>query len=624
MNGSEFVNSVLKKTCEIIKKYYFIIFCVVALLIPDLMLKSVIGEGFFKQNYVANVNTLFTIGWISLIIVFCTFVLPKRWGKIAFGVISLYFTILSLCQYIYFKIFEQFFWIKSILVADEGANYLDYAIKMIDLKLVICTIVSLAALILALVFWRKPDLKKKQKIFSFFIPVILLLATHIGMQPELHGDPTNEWDTWRRPRIVYKNFNDANKSIELSGLHQFAFRDLFKTISPIRKYGEKDYKRIDEYFEKKGEPPVNEYTGLFEGKNVIAVMMESIDTWTIDKKHTPTLYKMMKNGIEFTNYNAPFFGVGFTFSSEFAFNTGFFTPVSAVSASNFSSNSFPYALANLFAEKGYYANSFHFNSPEFYNRGIMHKSFGYEKYHSLSDFGISGTEAELDSNILKNDELYNKMVGNTPFYSFFITYSAHLPYSGDSAKLELAKQYRPDLINTRIDEEKNNMQILAADTDKFFKQLLERLEKDGLLENTVIIAYTDHFAYGISDQEKLSEWKGKKLSYTVPAFIYAEGIKPQKINKPMMTIDWAPTIVNLFDLNREGRYIGNDIFEPSNKGFALFETWGWMDDKMYFVPAEDTPDPDMISHVENQNSRVKESLEINDAVVLSDYYKKRK
>lgn len=623
MIGSEFVSKALKKACGILKNYYFIIFSVIALLVPDLMLKSVLGEGFFKQNYVGNVNGIFTAGWILLIIVLSVFVIPKLWGKITFAITSLFFTILSLCQYIYFKIFDQFFWIKSVLVADEGANYLDYAIKMIDLRLAICTLVSVISLIMALIFWKSPTFKRKQKTIFFVVPALVLLITHICMQPELHGDPKNEWDTWRRPRIVYKNFNDANKSIEISGFYQFTFRDIFKTICPIRRYGKKDYKRIDDYFEKKGEPPVNEYTGLFEGKNVIAVMMESIDTWTIDKKRTPTLYKMMKNGIEFTNYNAPFFGVGFTFSSEFAFNTGFFTPVSAVSASNFSSNSFPYALARLFKEKGYSANSFHFNSPEFYNRGIMHKSFGYEKYHSLSEFGITGTEAELDSNILRNDELYNKMTEKTPFYSFFITYSAHLPYSGDSAKLELAKEYRPDLINSKIDEEKNNMQILAADTDKFFEQLLKRLEEDGLLENTVIIAYTDHFAYGISDQEKLSEWKGNKLSYNVPAFIYAKGLKPQKIRKPMMTIDWAPTIVNLFGLERDGRYIGNDIFEPSNKGFALFETWGWMDDKMYYVPSEDTPPPDKISYVESQNSRVKEALEINDAVVLGDYYKKR-
>lgn len=623
MIGSEFVSKALKKACGILKNYYFIIFSVIALLVPDLMLKSVLGEGFFKQSYVGNVNGIFTAGWILLIIVLSVFVLPKLWGKITFAITSLFFTILSLCQYIYFKIFDQFFWIKSVLVADEGANYLDYAIKMIDLRLAICTLVSVISLIMALIFWKSPTFKRKQKTIFFVVPALVLLITHICMQPELHGDPKNEWDTWRRPRIVYKNFNDANKSIEISGFYQFTFRDIFKTICPIRRYGKKDYKRIDDYFEKKGEPPVNEYTGFFEGKNVIAVMMESIDTWTIDKKRTPTLYKMMKNGIEFTNYNAPFFGVGFTFSSEFAFNTGFFTPVSAVSASNFSSNSFPYALARLFKEKGYSANSFHFNSPEFYNRGIMHKSFGCEKYHSLSEFGITGTEAELDSNILRNDELYNKMTEKTPFYSFFITYSAHLPYSGDSAKLELAKEYRPDLINSKIDEEKNNMQILAADTDKFFEQLLKRLEEDGLLENTVIIAYTDHFAYGISDQEKLSEWKGNKLSYNVPAFIYAKGLKPQKIRKPMMTIDWAPTIVNLFGLERDGRYIGNDIFEPSNKGFALFETWGWMDDKMYYVPSEDTPPPDKISYVESQNSRVKEALEINDAVVLGDYYKKR-
>ncbi len=617
------MNKTLNRVLDIFKKYYFLLFCIIALLIPERMLGNLLGEGVFHQGYVSVVSALFTIGWICAITGFCVFIFPKTLGKIVFAFISIFFIVLSLCQCVYYKIFDQFFWIKSITVAGEGTNYLDYAVQMIDLKVMICICISLLSLVIGLIKWKRPVLRKKEKVAAGLIPVLVLVLTGLYMQPELHHEPTDQWDSWRRPRVVYKQFKDSNKSFEVSGFYQFTFRDVFKTVFPNNRYSKEDFDRIEQYFESKGELPVNEYTALFEGKNVIAVMMESMDTWTIDKKHTPTLYKMMNDGINFTNYNAPFFGVGFTFSSEFAFNTGFFTPVSAVTATNFSNNTFPYSIARLFKEKGYVTNSFHYNSPEFYNRGMMHKSFGYEKYHSLEEFGITGTEAELDSNILKSDELYNKMTEKTPFYSFFITYSAHLPYTGESAKLELAKEYRPNLINPKTDEEKNNMQILAADTDEFFRQLLERLKKDGLLENTVIIGYTDHFAYGVSDEEKLNKWKGNKLSYNVPAFIYAEGIKPQKVSKPMMTIDWAPTIVNLFGLDRSGRYIGNDVLDPGNKGFAIFETWGWMDDKRYYVPSEDDPSEADIQYIEAQNKRVRDSIEINDIIVLGDYYKKR-
>lgn len=611
----------------LIKKYYFLIFCVLALILPEALLMGLVSPGVFTEGYVAVVSKIFSLSWVCLIVIVCVFLLPKRFGRVLYILLSGFFIVLSFSEYIYYRLFDQFFWLKSILLAGEGTDYLDYVVKLIDGKLILFTLLAIFSLVFACIFWKAPARKRKIRFLLLLLPILALVGTHIYMQPELHHDATDQWDIWRKPRVVYQNFNDVNKCLEASGLYQFTYLNLYTALMPNHSYDEDSLVKADEYFALKEELPVNRYTGLFEGKNVIVVMMESMDTWMIDEKHTPTIDMMMKKGINFTNFNAPFFGTGFTLSSEFAFNTGFFTPVSAASASKFSTNSFPYAPARLFQEKGYRVNSFHFNDSEFYNRGILHRGFGYEKYHSAADFGISGVEAELDSNLMKSDEFYEKMTESTPFFNFVVTYSAHLPYMGESDKLILAKEYRPDLIDEGTHEEMNNIQILAADTDEFFRLLLERLREDGLMKDTVIVAYTDHFAYGVSDRALLDEWKGEALSYRVPAFIYAEGLKPVKVSKPMMTIDWAPTLVNLFGLSREGRYIGNDILDPKNSGFAYFETWGWLDDKMYYVPSEGASNAELSSeealYIEKQNQRVRESIEINDAVVLGDYYKVR-
>lgn len=610
------------KLTTFIKKYYFMLFAAAALLVPDVLLRNLVEESVFIEAYVGVVSWLFTAFWILLIIGFCVFVLPKKIGKAVYTLISVIFAVLSVCQYIYFKIFDQFFWIKSIMLAGEGAKYIDYAAEHIDAKLIFAILVFAALLIITLAGWDKPKLKNKAWLVFLLIPIIGITSVHIYMQPELHNDSMNEWDSWRRPRIVYKRLNDVNKSFETAGLYQLTFYDTYRTVFGGEKLDENNLSKVDKYFTEKGEQAENEYTGLFEGKNVIAVMMESIDSWMISEKYTPTLCKMMKSGFNFTNYNAPFFGAGFTFSSEFAFNTGFFTPVSAVSASNFSNNSFPYSMANLFKREGYAVNSFHFNSSEFYNRGIMHKSFGYEKYNSLAGFGIPETEAQLDSNMLKNDEVYAKMIEKQPFFDFIITYSAHLPYDKDDGKLTLAKEYYPELIDERMNTEKNNGMILAKDTDEFFRMLLERLEQDGLLNDTVIIAYTDHFTYGISDEELVKQWKGNDNKYCVPAFVYSAGMKRNKVSKPMMTVDWLPTVVNLFGLNRNGKYIGNDVLNPDNEGFAYFETSAWMDGKMHYIPGEEKAfSPDDEVYIGKQNQRVNESMEVNDIIVLGDYYK---
>lgn len=613
----------LKSIIKYAKKYHFILYCILTLVLPDICIKTLLFPGFFGEGYVKVVSTLFMASWVFLIIGICVFVLPKIWGKIVFSLLSLVFIILSFSQYIYFKIFDQFFWLKSIMLIGEGNDYFGYVEKQVDQRIIIFTACEILFLILSLVFWKKTKLSKKTKMYVAISPIALIGIIHLCMQPWFFGNSQKKWDVWKKPREVYKNFNDINKCFEISGIYQLTFRDTFNTAFPNNAYGKKEFEEVDRFFEEKGVKEDNEYTGIFDGKNVIAVMMESMDTWLIDEENTPTLYKMMNSGINFKNYNAPFFGAGFTFGSEFAFNTGFFTPVSAISASNFSTNSFPYALARLFREKGYTANSFHFNSPEFYNRGIMHKSFGYEKYNCVGDFGLEGTEAELDSNMINCDGIYEKMTAQKPFFDFVITYSAHLPYIGDSPKLLLAKEIYPERVSENELEELNNIKILAHDTDEFFRILLEKLEADGLLDDTVIICYTDHFAYGISDDELLKEWKGEDLSYRVPAFIYSTKLSHKDVDKPMMTIDWAPTIANLFRLENDTRYIGNDVLDPKTDGFAYFETWGWLDNVMYYVPSKEEIYEGDTLHIQKQNDRVRQSITVNDTIVLGDYYKKR-
>lgn len=606
-----------------LKNWYFLAFAVLALVLPDILVRLAVPENPFGalKLPIAAVNA-FSAGWIILVIFICTVFLNRRWGRIIFIIFSSVFVILSLCQYVYHGIFGQFFWLKSIALLGEGGEYLSYALDYVDAKCIICIVLSILCIVCTALGWRQISIKKSAWRLLVLLPVIVIVTLHMLLSSTLLGS-SDDWDSWNRPWVVYKNFSDVNKDMSLSGLYQHSLRDLWRTIFPPQKYTEEEYKEADDYFAAKPQPSANEYTGILKGKNVIAVMLEGIDTWMIDQKHTPTMYEMQKNGISFANYYSPFFGTGHTLNAEFAFNTGFFSPITAVSAVNFCSNEFPYSLANRFTEAGYTANSFHYNDPEFYNRGVMHKSFGYERYNSFTDFGIPETVSQADSNVLKNDDVYNKMVAKKPFFSFVITYSTHVPYTFDDAKLSLAKENHPELIDPAMDKEKNNCLILAADTDDFFRQLLDRLEADGLLEDTVILAFTDHYAYGFSDQQKLEEYKNHEILYRVPAFIYAKGLEAKAVEKPMMTIDWLPTLANLFDLNRDGKYLGNDILDPNYDGFAYFGNAAWLDNKMYYVPSDEEPNAEDREHIQEQNKRVQQSFRINDIVITGDYFAHR-
>ena len=77
----------LKNIAEYIRKYYlFILFGVITLVLPDIMIKDLLGQGFFAQGYVGVVSWLFTIFWIMFVVAISTVVMPKKWGKTVFAV----------------------------------------------------------------------------------------------------------------------------------------------------------------------------------------------------------------------------------------------------------------------------------------------------------------------------------------------------------------------------------------------------------------------------------------------------------------------------------------------------------------------------------------------------------
>jgi len=621
------------KLISFIKNNYIVIMAVITLLIPDILTRSIIPYT-FNEPYNSIIPLLFSLCWTALIISLIRR-LPSKAGRfvyLAFGLASITFCI---SNYIYYRIFGRFFWLSGIGLAGEAKGYVRYALGYLTVPLVVVSLVFLAFLIFVCIKWKpyatqkkeNPDELKRKRRKRYYssgivIPVSGLLVLHMFMQPAFAGIIEIDWDSWNKPQVVYKEFTDVNKSLCATGIYHFAARDFWKSKFPYKYFSDEEYDMVTEYFNSRPKPEENAYSSIFEGKNVIAVMMESMDDWMISEKYTPTICYMMENGINFTDYYAPTVGSGYTFNSEFAFITGFYTPESAATAVNFSSNSFPGAVARLFRKKGYSVNSFHYNNPEFYNRGIMHNSFGFEKYNSFMDYDMTSSAAQSDSNILFNDAIYADMIKSQPFFDFLITYSPHIPYTYDDSKLDLAKRNHPDLIEPQMDKETNNLLILARDTDDFFHRLLKLLHEDGILENTVIIGFADHYAYGFSDEKKLAEYSDGLLM-KVPAFIYAPGLEPVKVTKPVQTIDWLPTIINMFGLENSNCYIGNDMFDNRVPGFVHFPDSLWYDGTMYYIPEKFDITPENDEYIKKQTARADKLIEINEIVITGDYFKNK-
>ncbi len=618
--------SEFKKTKD--SRIIFVFCAVFPFFLTDFILRYVINFIVINDVKYYIVPILFDIFWIFGIFYFCYAVLPQKLGKLLYAVIYLLFGILFFVNYIYFCIFNQYMWIRAILLAGEGMDYVSEALPYINGRVISVILIYISFLVITLILWKKPVYKNKYerylKYIKCIIPFLLVAALHAGILIDTKIQIKNgAWEVWERPVLVYKNFTDANKSLNMCGFYQFTFKSIYRTMFETQQYTKEEIKECDDYFVEKKNVHQNEMTGILKGKNVVFVLMESMDDWLITEEYTPTIKYMMDNGINFENHYMPNMGSGYTFNSEFSMNTGFHCPSTTSSSSVFTSNNFDYAMPSLFAKEGYNVNSFHFNSKNFYNRKSMHLKFGYSNYYCLMDY-MPIEKCVLDSEVPLNDTVYNYMTEGT-FFDFFISYSAHLPYDVVDNRIGGALEKYPELVDESLDSETQVINILAHDTDEFFRTLIERLKEDGLYENTVIIGIADHYAYGYKDKEKLAEFSkeaGSEISEKVPFFIYSPGIEPVSVTKVTGAIDIVPTITNLFGLNN-GYYLGNDAFNPEYPGYVYFSNGSWFDGQIHYKPGTDISSygAENKEYIDEMNKKIIHLMEINDRVVNVDYFK---
>lgn len=614
---------------EIIREHKKILFCFFAIfpfLIADVVLRYSLNPVMLNQLRYNAIPVLFSVFWIILFVYFCWGILPEKVGKITYLVIVNLFGIWFFANYLCFKILSRFLWLEDIFLASEASDYITSALTYINCRTIVGIIVYLASVIIAYRMWKKPKFNTKYlRYVPLGICILGIICVQVFMNINIKKDKAvGAWEVWEKPTLVYDKFEDSNKSLSVAGFYQYTLKNFYRMITKS-KISLTDEQTVIDYFENK-EVKDNEMTGVLKDKNVIFVLMESMDDWIISEKYTPTIKYMMDNGINFVNHYMPNVGMGYTFNAEFAANTGYYCPSAESSASIFTKNAFPYSLGNVLKNLGYRTMSFHYNSKDFYNRESMHKRFGYDEYVSFMKY-LSIEKCIQDSESVKSDELYDMMTkteNGEKFLDFIITYSAHLPYNIEDNKLIGAKENYSNLLDESMDEELNNLYLLAHDTDEFFRILLERLKADNLLEATVIIGFTDHYAYGLQNYDLLEELtlnNGTEIFEKVPFFVYSPGIEATKVEKVTSSIDIMPTIANLLGIEERRYYVGNDAFSEEYDGLVYFPDGKWYDGNILFEPDNQNEyTEDEKEYIISVNQNIENIRNISDYVISTNYF----
>ena len=634
--GYKFLKKNKNKIINFIKKYIHIIYMAIPFIVMDLFTRY-FGRKINFFDLGESVPNLFTLIWVIFILGIClSFKNNKR--KIIYSIFVFISLIFFLVNNVYYSVTDSFFDFSLLELASEGSSYMLDSVINADkiIYLVMVFVVVITIFIVKYTPTRKKD-NFKIGIICFFV----FLISHLII-PTLLGDANSDlsWNTWRNPRNIYMSFNDNNKSMSIAGLYEYTFRNFYITYIKEKKTDNEEEKEFLELVYNIEEENYNtKYTGYFEGKNVIFLQLEGIDSWLINEKDTPTLYSMMNNSFVFNKHYSYYNGGGSTFNSEFAVNTGFLTPISYTqNAYTFNKNTFDYTLAKLFKNKGYSVNAFHMNTSEYYSRGINYSHWGYDNYYGLKDLDTyTDSSYELDRELILNETFYENLVpkeGN--FLDYIITYSNHTPFSTEKGVCE--KLIYEDVTSSLTEEQIANLEyeipVLSEEecarrqtkeTDYMVSLLLQMLTDKGVIDNTVVVVFTDHYLYTLSDQTILEQYKETEnnLINNTPFFIWSKDMKKTNINEVTSQLNILPTILNLFGMEyHPNYYIGEDALNPNYDGYVFFSDYSWYDGNVYVEGGIITNGKKMDPvSLEEKNYFVNYIIRKNDLTLKYNYFK---
>lgn len=601
-----------------------------------LPLLSYTGAWFLLDVFVALVSGpdtvigfLFTALW-SFVFALITMMLPKLAGRIFFGMFYAICLAWSLIQAGYHCVFGKLMWIRDFFYVSEGVGFLGDTLRTLPPLWWIGGILLIG--IWALLIWKFP---RRQ------IPIIPGVVSAVAAVLVVFFLPNMIFNN--AYKSVYRKLPNAKSSYSVCGLYQLTIRDVWDHVIWNRNQEEEKQKEneavstdeIAEYFAAREPHKTNTMTGRYVGKNVVLVLMESMDDFLITEEETPTLYRLMDEGINFTQFYTPGYGTARTLNTEFCMNTGIYLPTEGAYIFDYLENSFNQTLASQLVNAGYSAEVFHYNTPDFYSRGELEPAVGYGAYHSYGEYLDPENESQIYSDCMLFDvqALCDRFFREGKTLNTIITRSAHLGYSYEEELSAYALSVYPEYRDKYPDEEEACIRAKARLVDDMFARLLTELESNGLLQDTVIIGITDHYAYGMEDEELLMQLSGVEQTVMLertPCFVWSADGEDMDVDKTLATVDFLPTVLNLLGIDSTYEYLGHDAFDESYPGYVLFPDGSWFKGGIV-CRIKVNGEPEIIVNLSGKELSTEEAqkmaetaqtfIRINNLLLEKDYYK---
>lgn len=554
---------------------------------------------------------LFSIPIAILFNVLSSIFKPKANKIITYG-ITIFIVILFGAQIVYYSMYESILSFYSIVNGGQVAEFMDVILDMIlrNWYGILLFVLPLIALIVLhktkLIDFEKRSLKDTaiKLIAIVLVQIVAILCVNFIKPNDIYSNRNLYYNT-HVPKLtaqrmgfltaMRKDFQrfafgfeekldleacsyDNNSSIE----NEYNITNIdFESL--INNEENQEIKEMHEYFSNQKPTKKNEYTGMFEGKNLVVLVGESFSLLAIREDLTPNLYKLYKEGFQFDNFYTPVFPVS-TADGEYMTDTSLIPKEGVWSFKEIVGNYMPYSYANVFEELGYSSNAYHNHTATYYERDKYINTMGYNSYLAVG----TGLEKRMDTSKWPNSDYEmmnvttNDYINNDKFLAYYMTVSGHLNYTRTGNAM-VSRNW--DAVKDLPYSDKAKSYLAAnIELDKAVGELIKNLKEAGRLEDTVIVISGDHYPYGLTLDEinEISTYErdDKFEKYHMPLLIWSGSMKePIKVEKIGTSIDILPTVLNLFGVEYDSRLlIGKDILSDSEP-LVIFADRSFITDK---------------------------------------------
>jgi phosphoglycerol transferase MdoB-like AlkP superfamily enzyme len=589
-----------------------------------IILKGILLQGFIQNQNPYNLDFIlgfsksqyFLSYYLAFALIFLSFsLLFKGKGRIIYlFIIDILITLLTLLDIMYFR---GFLTVPSVLILTQTANldHLGGTVFSMLSKYDVILFLDLIILGIYVYFTRKsykktPKRAVKSFCFTFIVPLLFIGYVPFNINV-LHNESVNN-------SYLFDDYDPTNTSKYFTSVG-YHIMDLYTVYRDSRPYTltDKEKTSINDYYDwKKESLPNNEYAGISKGKNLLVIQVESLESFEIGKeingqKITPNLDNIINKGLYFPHIYEQV-NEGTSSDCDLMINTSMLPLRRGCTFFRYPNTNYN-SMPKILESQGYDPISIHPDKGSFWNyANALKGGIGFKTFNDSFSFDLSEQIGMGISDKSYFEQVVPKLKAlNSPFYAHTITLTSHGPF-------DLPASLRQLSLNDELNASELGGYFESVHyTDAQIGHFLDMLDKEGILDNTTVVITGDHtgvhkyYDHSINSLTNKEDWYVNTGEPTVPFIIYDKNLKTNKTFDTIGgQIDIMPTVLYMLGVDNnkyENTVLGRNLLN-TNKNYAIL-TNGTI--KGVDLTAED-------------EEQLKNSLELSDKMIRSDYFNKNK